>query len=176
MPENTGLYTVHALSIELGRDRSTLRRWMADVPSAGHDESGHALYTVEDARRAISRALQRRGGSQARERMLNLQCDKLQHQLAVMRGEFVAVKDVELWTGQMVGEAKRVLEAGPPSLAPQVVGVSIAEAEQLLRGWIHDALEQLHADPLGTSRTAPASAPEPAPRNTVTEVHDTTNP
>jgi len=60
----------------------------------------------------------------------------------------------------MIGQAKKVLYSGPSALAPQVVGVSTAEAEQLIRDWIYQALSQLHSDPLGTEEQAAEAAPQ----------------
>jgi hypothetical protein len=48
----------------------------------------------------------------------------------------------------LIATAKAVLLSGPGSLAPQVVGVSIQEAEKLIKDWLHAALSKLQADPL----------------------------
>jgi hypothetical protein len=61
----------------------------------------------------------------------------------------VAAIEVEERVGAMIMQAKKVLLSGPPSLAPQVVGLSIPEAEALLKSWLNEALTQLHHDPLG---------------------------
>jgi hypothetical protein len=91
-------------------------------------------------------------------RQILLQNEKLEHQLAVMRGEFVASADVQQSTAAMIANAKRVLLRGPSALAPQVVGVSIAEAEILLREWLHDALNELCNDPLGRNQSPETEA------------------
>jgi hypothetical protein len=61
----------------------------------------------------------------------------------------IPVEAVETGVAAIIATAKTVLLQGPSSLAPQVVGVSIPEAEKLLREWLHDALAKLHANPLG---------------------------
>lgn len=171
MPEsqaNEG-FSISALSNLLGHSRQSLSRWLIDVEPCG-TTNGFPVYALADVEEAINRSMERnRVGSPARDRLVNLQCEKLQFQLSVLRKDYIAVAEVENDTGAMIAEAKRVLENGPRSLAPQVVGVSIPEAEQLLAEWVHDALSRLHGDPLGTSRAVPAAAPEPAPQFTVTE-------
>ena len=72
-----------------------------------------------------------------------------EHQLAIQAGLFVSSEGVERDVAAMIGMAKAVLLAGPASLAPQIVGLTIPEAEKLLRDWLHAALSQLHQDPLG---------------------------
>lgn len=89
-----------------------------------------------------------------RARNLSLKNDKLEFELAVLRRDYIAADDVEKLVGEMIAESKKVLNTGPSSLAPQVVGVSIAEAEQLIREWVVTALNQLHNDPLGKNTPA----------------------
>lgn len=82
---------------------------------------------------------------------LKIRAERLlrEHQLAVQRSEYVPAEQVERDTVDLIATAKSVLLSGPASLAPQVVGVSIPEAELILREWLHTALSKLHADPLG---------------------------
>ena len=84
-----------------------------------------------------------------RARNILLQNEKLEFQLKVLRGDYRASDEVERETAQLIANAKKVLLSGPSSLAPQVVGVSIPEAETLLKQWLHDALSLLSKDPLG---------------------------
>lgn len=70
--------------------------------------------------------------------------------LAVLRGQYTLTSEVEQDTANLIAMAKSVLLTGPASLAPQVVGMSIPEAEKLLREWIYSALSKLSANPLGT--------------------------
>lgn len=60
----------------------------------------------------------------------------------------VNAADVERDVAAMIMQAKTVLLSGPSSLAPQVVGVSVQEAETLLREWLHSALSRLHTEAL----------------------------
>jgi len=70
----------------------------------------------------------------------------------------VSVEDVERDIADLIATAKFVLLSGPASLAPQVVGVSIPEAETILREWLHGALSKLQEDPLGKSAAEKAEA------------------
>jgi hypothetical protein len=167
-PANEG-FSVSALSNLLGHSRQSLTRWLTDTEPCG-TSNGFPVYALADVEQAINRSMERnRIGSPARDRLDNLQCEKLAFQLSVLRKDYISVKEVEEDTTALILEAKRILTQGPASLAPQVVGVSISEAEQLLREWVHESLTRLCSDPLGTARTA---APEPAPRHTVTEVEE----
>jgi len=131
MPE-TGPFSINALSESTGHDRRALKRWLIDFEPAGF-EAGNPLYTAEDAEAAITKA-QRSGRrtSAAKERLLALQADKLAFQLDVLKKRYVERDEVEAEVGQMIQQAKTVLLRLPMALAPQVVGVSIPEAEQLV--------------------------------------------
>lgn len=79
---------------------------------------------------------------------LRLQNEKLQFELQVKRKDYTANSDIEVWVGELVMSAKRVLLAIPGKLAPQVVGLTEVEAERRMREEINLALEQLTARPL----------------------------
>lgn len=137
----------------LGVDRRTINRWL---------KHKHAPETAANGKYDITawRTFQRehaRGGdddedvdvTKERARNLLLQNEKLEFQLKVLRRDYIANAQVEQETADLIQNAKKVLLSGPASLAPQVVGVTIPEAEALLRQWLHDALTVLSDDPLG---------------------------
>jgi len=64
-----------------------------------------------------------------------------------MRGQYELKTNVEMWIAESVQDAKMKLYAGPRALAPQVVGLTIPEAEKLLADWVHDSLAALHRGP-----------------------------
>jgi hypothetical protein len=84
-----------------------------------------------------------------RQRKVRLENEKLEVQIAILRKEYVSALDVEKDTGDMINAAKAILLSGPRSLAPQVVGVSIPEAEKILTEWLHRALSSLQQNPFG---------------------------
>lgn len=96
-----------------------------------------------------------------KKRKLTLENEKLEFNLQVSKEQFVPSIEVEKDVASLVATAKAVLLSGPSSLAPQVVGLSIPEAEALLREWLHEALSKLCANPLGKPEPGQAS-PEPA--------------
>jgi hypothetical protein len=82
-------------------------------------------------------------------RNILLQNTILQQRIDRNDGISVLQADVEKDTADLIATTKRILLTGPASLAPQLVGVPIPEAEKLLKEWLHDALSRLCSDPLG---------------------------
>ena len=87
--------------------------------------------------------------AQLKARQILLQNQKLEFQLSVLRGENVSSDKVRQWAAQCSLNVKRVLLQGPASLAPQVIGVSIQEAETILKQWVNESLRKLSDNPLG---------------------------
>jgi len=151
--EGDGLVKNHThLAEALGVSRRTIIRYSKREdaprprPNSSHSVSEWrkflAKHNVVDDEEDLS-------STELKAKQILLQNQKLEHQLAVLRGEYMATVDVEQMVASMVEQAKRVLLSGPASLAPQVVGMTIPEAEALLRQWLHDAMAQLHIDPVG---------------------------
>lgn len=146
------------------RSRRTVHNWVLEgMPGvrSNHRVSGpesHA-WLVENGKLTEPERHDAAGGkskpsqTELKNRLLELQGRKIAHQLAVAKRQYIAVAEAQKVIGDMIGEAKKVLLAGPSSLAPQVVGVAIAEAEKLLREWLNDALSRLAANPIGTGKT-----------------------
>lgn len=78
-----------------------------------------------------------------KQRLLILKIEAEEHKLAETKGRLVSVADVRRELAKVITNAKSVLLALPSSLAPQVVGLSVADAEKLLREKIHEGLNQL---------------------------------
>jgi hypothetical protein len=85
----------------------------------------------------------------AQVQQILLQNKLLQHKNDVNDSVYILAEDVEKETADLIANAKTVLLSGPSSLAPQVVGVSVQEAETLLKEWLHAALSKLQRNPLG---------------------------
>lgn len=79
---------------------------------------------------------------------LKLQNEKLTFELRVKREDFIEKAVAAQEAGKAAMAAKTVLGALPGKLAPQVVGLTVVEAEKLLRVEINAALTQLHECPL----------------------------
>jgi len=95
------------------------------------------------------------------EEKLRLQNDKLRFQLQVMQREYSANTDIEMWVGDLVMQAKRVLLAIPGKLAPVVIGLNEVEAELRLKEEINAALALLTSRPLYGDRYVTTTTTEP---------------
>lgn len=73
-----------------------------------------------------------------------LQNEKLEIQVGILKGEYTPNVDIDQQVSEMVQQAKRELLALPASLAPQVIGQTIAEAEKIIKQSIVEALKSLH--------------------------------
>lgn len=77
------------------------------------------------------------------------QVEKLEFDLKVKKGEMLAKDDVNRWVEEIVLAAKTTLLAMPSRLAPDVVCVSIAEAEKRIREAVIECLNKLQRRPWG---------------------------
>ena len=80
------------------------------------------------------------------------QVDSLDIEIKRKRGELVHIEDVKRWCGQMVYGFRVEVLGIPGKLAPQVVGLTIAEAELRIRSAITDALTKLSREPWEAER------------------------
>lgn len=111
------------------------------------------------------------------EEKLRLTNDKLRFQLQVMQREFSANTDIEIWVGDLVMQAKRVLLAIPSKLATQVISMTEVEAEAAIKAEINQALSQLTSRPLhGDRYTPPAEATPPPDPHAVAAAAEETAP
>lgn len=99
---------------------------------------GSAAEDAEDADDTNPAALKARN--------LLLQNERLELQIAVMRGDFVAAADVEKW-GAELGANVRKIVTQIHLAAPSVVGLSVPDAEARLKEIEDEILQQLHVIP-----------------------------
>lgn len=83
---------------------------------------------------------------------LEIEIKRLKFDLQVKQREYSANVDIELWVGDMVMQAKRVLLAIPSKLAPLVIAMTEVEAEACMKTEINVALAQLTSRPLHGDR------------------------
>ena len=70
--------------------------------------------------------------------------DKLEMENAVTRGELVSAAEVEELWGAEFTRVKSKLLAAPPKIAPLMIGVKTpAEAQEVIKAVIHEALNEL---------------------------------
>ncbi len=93
---------------------------------------------------------------------LQIEIDRLTFDLQVRQKEYSKNTDIEIWVGDLVMQAKRVLLGIPSKLAPIVVGLTEVEAELAMKEEINAALTQLTSRPLN-GEAAPQAAPAEPP-------------
>jgi len=136
------------LARELGVNRKTIQRWLKieGCPSTASD----GRYNVSEWRKWASDNNFKVSGDDDDETKLKLELkrlllvnQKLEFDMAIKRGEYTLNDDVEAMFVIMVQNAKKVLLALPSNASPQVVGLSVPEAEIRLREIVDEALSQL---------------------------------
>ena len=87
-----------------------------------------------------------------------------ENELALQTGKYVLVTDVEKW-GNALGAGVRSIVSTIHLAAPNVVGVSVAEAESRLKEIEDEILQQLHLiDDQLNQRASSLSAQNPQPK------------
>jgi len=134
------------LAKHLNVNRKTIQRWKKDptFPKEKPDGRYSIREVIEwkDLHGARAGDLVSKESEQIRSMML--QNEKLEIQVGILRGEYTPNVDIDQQVSEMVQQAKRELLSLPSSLAPQVVGQSIAEAEKIIKQGVVDALKSLH--------------------------------
>ena len=138
-----------ALASILGITRKTVNRWTQEPEFPKQNEDG--TWNVEDVKLwAHKRGKKLEGAnampnkSSAQVEQILLQNQKLEIQIGVLQGNYYAKDEIAREVSQMVGNLRRVLYGLPATLAPQVVGANIANAENLLKDGIDEAFKELH--------------------------------
>ena len=84
--------------------------------------------------------------TQERAKLTKLQAEKVTLELEQQRGNLIPAEMVILgWQG-LLANARAKLLALPPKVAAQAVGADYVEIEQLFRGVIYEALDELAGD------------------------------
>ena len=134
------------------RDRKIIQQAMKLEGNPGRTSDGR--YNVAQWQEFISHhfksaSLVGQPGKQTLElEKLRLNVAKLQFELDVKRKDFSANADIERWVGDLVMNAKRILQQIPSKMAPQLVGRDEIAIEKILKEEINSALLQLTARPL----------------------------
>ena len=134
------------LADRIGVNRKTIQRWRKEPnfpkPKADGRYNVREVVQWKDVYGARGGDLTSKESEQMRSIML--QNEKLEIQVGILRGEYTPNVDIDAQVSEMVQQAKRELLALPASLAPQVVGQTIAEAEKIIKQAIHESLKCLH--------------------------------
>lgn len=136
------------LADALGVTRKSIQRWVKEGAPAAQS---NGIYDVGEWRswakakgKQFTKEDEGPSKAQLEAKRLILQNEKLEHELGVARGEYIHVDELRQLIASMVAEAKKVFLAMPSTLAPQVVGLSVPEAEKRIKAEVDQALEQLH--------------------------------
>ena len=134
------------LAKAIGVDRKTIQRWKKDptFPKTRADNRYSIKEVVEWKEEHGSTAGDLVSKESAQVKSIMLQNEKLEIQVGILRGEYTPNVDIDQQVSEMVQQAKRELLALPASLAPQVIGQTIAEAEKIIKQAIVEALKSLH--------------------------------
>lgn len=134
------------LADAIGVDRKTIQRWKKDPTFPKSKPDGRFLVAdVIEWKDAMGKqAGDLTSKESAQVKSILLQNEKLEIQLGILKGDYTPNEDIDAFVSEMVQNAKRELLALPASLAPQVVGQSIANAEKIIKQSITDALKALH--------------------------------
>lgn len=130
----------------IGIDRKTIQRWRKDptFPKPRSDNRYSVKEVVEWKEEHGSTAGDLVSKESAQVRSIMLQNEKLEIQVGILKGEYTPNVDIDQQVSEMVQQAKRELLALPASLAPQVIGQTVAEAEKIIKQSIVEALKSLH--------------------------------
>ena len=145
---NVGTYAKNQseLADVIGINRKTIQRWRKDPTFPKPKPDGR--YSIREVVVWKEENGARAGDLHSKEsvqvKSLILQNEKLEIQVGILKGEYTPNVDIDQQVSEMVQQAKRELLTLPSSLAPQVVGQSIAEAEKIIKQSIVDALKSLH--------------------------------
>lgn len=133
----------------LGVERKTIQRWLKinGCPQARSD----GRFNVQEFREWASKTGRKISEDDPMEernklevRRLRTICERLDLELAVAKETYTANDEVTKGIYRMIGSARKVLSAMPAQLAPQVVGMSIPDAEQRIREHVDSAMKHLH--------------------------------
>ena len=133
------------LANAIGVDRKTIYRWKQEpsFPKAKPDGRINIQEVVnwKENNGITSGDLSSKESAQVAS--INLNNEKLKLQIGILKGEYTENTIIASQVTEMVLSAKRELLALPSSLAPQVVGESVAGAEKIIKNAINDALRSL---------------------------------
>jgi phage terminase Nu1 subunit (DNA packaging protein) len=133
----------------LGVERKTIQRWLKikGCPQSRSD----GRYSIPEFREWASKTGRKIAEDDPDDernklevRRLRTICERLDLELEVARGNYTANDEVSREVFRMVATAKKVLEQMPSTLAPQVVGMKVAEAEKRIKDQVDEVIRKLH--------------------------------
>lgn len=133
------------LAKAIGVDRKTIWRWKQN--STFPEAKADGRYNVQEVVQWRDENGETAGDLVSKEseqvKGIQLQNEKLAIQIGILKGDYTPNSEITAQVTEMVLSAKRQLLALPASLAPQVVGESIAQAEKIIKDAINNSLKSL---------------------------------
>lgn len=148
------------LAKELGLSRKTIQRWRDEpwFPKARSD----GRWNIAECRQAAltNGKLEEDDGTklsqtQLKAKQILLQNEKLEYQIGVLKGQYIPAAEVEKWGAHLGSEIRKAVNS-IHTIAPSIVGQTIADAEMRLREMEDEILTILN---LLTDTNAFPSAP-----------------
>jgi phage terminase Nu1 subunit (DNA packaging protein) len=137
-------WTISGLSVELGVDRRTLAKRLADVTPVREDGKSQ-YYRMKDAVAAVYQSGDDTGSyEQERTRLTKAQADKTELEVSVLRGDLIPAEIVDSVWGSMLGAFRARCLSIPTKAAHAILAVAdLHEAETILKDHVHEALTEL---------------------------------
>lgn len=133
-----------ALADELGVARQTLTRWHREPGNPGKRSDGR--YEVAAWWKFLLGRSRYGGGAEgyaAKCENIRLHCEKLEIEIAALKGRYVPKKHVAQWAAELVDKIRTVVSI-IPRVAPEVVACTVPQAEARLKRLEDEILTQLH--------------------------------
>lgn len=143
------------LADAIGVDRKTIWRWKKHetFPKARPD----GRYSVQEVVQWRDENGETAGDLISKEseqvKSIQLHNEKLAIQIGILKGDYTPNSELTQQITEMVISAKRQLLTLPSSLAPQVIGQDIAQAEKIIKSAILDALKNLSENKYNDEQT-----------------------
>lgn len=144
------------LAATLGVSRMTIHAWRQQGappprPNGEYEIAAWRKWIVENGRNEAptSKPDSRRDSAakaklKATARRLQLQNEKLETEIGILKRKFLPADEVERSVTELVVGARRVGEQMPAALAPQLAGLDVIAMEKRLRDWWDEFCEALH--------------------------------
>jgi hypothetical protein len=143
---NTEYYSVNALSEKLNTDRRTLKKHLAEIEPAAH-ENDSPLYRIEDAKLVMKAAQEGQGGlaelRRQRIREAKARAKLLEFEVKQKTGELVSMAEVQaLFTAALLPVRQRLL-AMPAECCTSANPTDPQHARAALQTWVDTALPMI---------------------------------
>ena len=137
-------WTISSLAVELGKDKRTMARLVADVDPVYVDGKS-SYYLMKDAvDRLVSDKGKKLDPSQEAAKLNQARRTKVEIETLIIKGDLCRTEDVAHWWMNATSAAKTKFLAMPTRLAHQVLSATeYGETERILKECVNEALDEL---------------------------------